>query len=96
LEKLPHVPARDRRREEHRQRRDGIWFQDEARIGQKNKLTRRWAKRGTRPAAPRAPRTAAIDICGAVCPEQGKGVALILPFCSTEAMNLHFAEPALC
>ncbi|WP_430253897.1 winged helix-turn-helix domain-containing protein [Neorhizobium sp. DAR64872/K0K18] len=29
-----------------------IWFQDEARIGQKNKLTRRWARRGTRPSAP--------------------------------------------
>ena len=27
-----------------------IWFADEARIGQKNKITRRWAKRGTRPA----------------------------------------------
>ena len=25
-----------------------IWFADEARIGQKNKITRRWAKRGTR------------------------------------------------
>lgn len=24
-----------------------IWWQDEARIGQKNKTTRRWAKRGT-------------------------------------------------
>src|SRR6266545_1811603 len=24
-----------------------IWFADEARIGQKNKITRRWAKRGT-------------------------------------------------
>src|ERR1700687_1005670 len=30
-----------------------IWFADEARIGQKNKITRRWAKRGTRPSAPR-------------------------------------------
>ena len=29
-----------------------IWFQDEARIGQKNKITRRWAKRDTRPSAP--------------------------------------------
>ena len=26
-----------------------VWFADEARIGQKNKITRRWAKRGTRP-----------------------------------------------
>jgi hypothetical protein len=35
-----------------------IWFADEARVGQKNKLTRRWAKRGTRPSAPRDLRTA--------------------------------------
>ena len=28
-----------------------LWFQDEARIGQKNKVTRRWAERGTRPFA---------------------------------------------
>ena len=33
-----------------------IWFQDEARIGQKNKITRRWAKRGIR--TERAPRSA--------------------------------------
>src|SRR5262249_22750432 len=30
-----------------------IWFADEARIGKKNKIPRRWAKRGTRPSAPR-------------------------------------------
>jgi len=30
-----------------------IWFADEARIGQKNKITRRWAKRGTDLAAKR-------------------------------------------
>src|SRR3712207_9024481 len=35
-----------------------IWFADEARVGQKNKITRRWAKRGTRPAAPKDQRTA--------------------------------------
>jgi hypothetical protein len=28
-----------------------ILFADEARIGQKNKITRRWARRGTRPSA---------------------------------------------
>ena len=26
-----------------------IWWQDEARVGQKNGITRRWAKKGTRP-----------------------------------------------
>lgn len=69
-----------------------IWFADEARIGQKNKLTRRWAKRGTRPAAPADQRTAFAYIFGAICPKDGKGAALILPRCNTEAMNLHLAE----
>src|SRR5712672_3392635 len=71
-----------------------IWFQDEARIGQKNKITRRWAKRGTRPSAPRDQRTASTYIFGAVCPKEGKGAALIMPACNTEAMNLHLAEIA--
>src|SRR5262245_18143749 len=66
-----------------------IWFADEARIGQKNKITRRWAKRGTRPSAPRDQRTASTYIFGAVCPKEGKGAALILPACNSEAMNLH-------
>jgi hypothetical protein len=59
-----------------------IWFQDEARIGQKNKITCRWAKRGSRPSAPRDQRTASTYIFGAICPKQGKGAALILPFCT--------------
>lgn len=71
-----------------------IWFADEARIGQKNKITRCWAKRGTRPSAPRDQRTASTYIFGAVCPKQGKGAALILPTCNSEAMNLHLAEIA--
>src|SRR5439155_21176574 len=56
-----------------------IWFADEARVGQKNKITRRWAKRGTRPSAPRDQRTASTYIFGAVCPKEGKGAALIMP-----------------
>src|SRR3954451_22118353 len=56
-----------------------IWFADEARIGQKNKIARRWAKRGTRPAAPKDQRTASAYIFGAICPAQGKGVGLVLP-----------------
>jgi hypothetical protein len=67
---------------------------DEARIGQKNKITRRWAKRGSRPSAPRDQRTASNYIFGAICPKQGKGAAQILPFCNTEAMNLQLAEIA--
>ena len=71
-----------------------IWFADEARIGQKNKITRRWAKRGPGPSAPSDQRTASAYIFGAVCPQEGKGAALILPACNTEAMNLQRVEIA--
>ena len=71
-----------------------VWFADEARIGQKNKITRRWAKRGSRPSAPSDQRTASAYIFGAICPKEGKGAALIMPRCDTEAMNLHLAEIA--
>jgi hypothetical protein len=72
-----------------------IWFQDEARVGQKNKITRRWAKRGTRPSAPRDQRTASAYIFGAICPAEGKGAGLVLPSCNSEAMALHLAEISL-
>ncbi len=66
----------------------------EARVGQKNKITRRWAKRGARPSAPKDQRTASAYIFGAICPKDGKGAALVMPRCDTEAMNLHPAEIA--
>jgi transposase len=69
-----------------------VWFGDEARIGQKNKITRRWALRGTRPSAPHDQRTASTYIFGAICPAEGKAAGLVLPWCNTEAMNLHLAE----
>src|SRR4051794_3782646 len=71
-----------------------VWFSDEARIGQKNKITRRWARRGTRPSASRDQRTASAYIFGAICPKQGKGAALVLPRCNSAAMKLHLAEIA--
>ncbi len=69
-----------------------LWWQDEARIGQKNKITRRWARRGTRPSAPQDQRTSSAYIFGAICPKRGKGAALVLPWCDTEAMNAHLVE----
>lgn len=69
-----------------------IWFQDEARVGQKNKRTRRWAKRGTRPSSPHDQRTQSAYIFGAICPAAGKAAGLVLPFCNSAAMNLHLAE----
>ena len=70
-----------------------IWFADEARIGQKNKITRRWAKRGTRTSAPRDQRTASTYIFGAICPKDGKGAALIL-LPAIPKRYLHLAEIA--
>ncbi len=69
-----------------------IWWQDEARIGQKNGITRRWAKRGTRPVALKDQRTASAYLFGAICPQHGKGAAIVMPRCNTEAMNHHLAE----
>jgi hypothetical protein len=51
-------------------------------------------KARTRPSAPHDQRTASTYIFGAICPRAGKGAALVLPWCDTEAMNLHLAEIA--
>jgi hypothetical protein len=69
-----------------------VWFQDEARVGQKNGLTRRWAKKGKRPRAIKDQRYTSAYIFGAICPARGVGAALIMPYCNTQAMQLHLAE----
>ena len=71
-----------------------IWFQDEARIGQKNGLVRQWARRGTRPRQPADQRYENAYLFGAICPAHGKGAALALPFANTEAMQLYIDEIA--
>ena len=69
-----------------------VWFQDEARIGQKNSLTRVWGQTGSRPAAPKDLGFASAYVFGAVCPSEGKAAALIMPICNTAAMNHHLCE----
>ncbi len=69
-----------------------LWFQDEARVGQKNKISRRWARRGTRPSAPHDQRTQSAYIFGAICPAKGKGAGLVMPRCDSEAMTSHLTE----
>ena len=69
-----------------------LWWHDEARIGQKNTITRRWARRGTRPSAPHDQRTAWAYIFGAICPAKGKGAGLVLPYCDTEARAAQLEE----
>ena len=42
-----------------------VWFQDEMRVGQKNKLTYRWARTGSRPRAAHDQRTQSTYLFGA-------------------------------
>ena len=69
-----------------------IWFQDEARVGQKGTLTRIWGKRGTRPRAPRDTGYEFTYIFGAACSERGKAAGLVMSYVNTEAMTLHLME----
>jgi hypothetical protein len=69
-----------------------IWFQDEARVGQKNGLVYQWARRGSRPRQPQDQRHASAYIFAAVCPARAEGAALVLPRADTEAMQLHLEE----
>ncbi len=78
-----------------RKRKIEIWFQDEARIGQKNGLVRQWARTGTRPRQPADQRYESAYLFGAICPARGVGAALALPFADTEMMQLHIDEIAL-
>ncbi len=75
-----------------------LWWQDEARVGQKNPLhadghavaaANRHPRISTRP-TPTS--TAYAYIFGAICPENGKGAGLVLPRCDSEAMSLHLAK----
>jgi hypothetical protein len=75
-----------------------IWFQNEARVGQKNKIAPRLSRRTeqTLGAEGSAEKIGLISfIFGAICTQQGKGGGLVLPFCNTKAMDLHPAEISL-
>ena len=69
-----------------------IWFQDEARLGQKNGRVRLWAKTGSRPRLPADQRYDNAYLFGAICPLRGTGAALMLPKANTPAMQMHLDE----
>ncbi len=69
-----------------------LWFQDEARVGQKNGRVRIWARRGTRPRLPADQRYQNTYLFGAICTKRGVGAALVLPIANTEAMQMHLDE----
>ena len=61
-------------------------------MGQQGTLTRIWAKRGSRPSAPRDRGYTSAYIFGAVCPDRCIGAALVMPEVNLEAMEAHLAE----
>ncbi len=69
-----------------------IWFQDEARVGQKGSLSYVWAPVGSRPPMVRDNRHDTAYIFGAICPHRGVGAAVVMPTVNTDCMNLHLAE----
>jgi transposase len=69
-----------------------IWFQDEARIGQRGTVCRIWAEKGSRPRVVRQQQFKATYIFGAVCPEADKGCAIIYPDANHKGMNHHLRE----
>ena len=68
-----------------------VWFGDEERVGEKNRITSGWARRGSGASAPSEQRTASTYIFGAICEEEGKAVGLILRRRNTAMMNVHLA-----
>ncbi len=69
-----------------------IWFQDEARVGQKGGHAYIWAEIGSRPLMVRDNRHDSAHLFGAMCPARGVGAAIIMPTVNTEAMNEHLNE----
>ena len=68
-----------------------VWFQDEARVGQKGMMSRLWARRGGRPRVVRDHRYGYRYLFGAACGARGKAVGLVSERADTAAMNAHLA-----
>ena len=69
-----------------------IWFQDEARIGQKGGHAYLWAEVGSRPVMVRDNRHDSAHLFGAMCPGRGVGAAIVMPVMNAEAMNEHLKD----
>ena len=76
----------------HPAKRVTLWFQDEARVGQKGRLCHRWWLKGQRPPGLCDRRFDWTYIFAAAQPATGDAFALVLPEVSTEAMDLFLAE----
>jgi putative transposase len=69
-----------------------LWYQDEARVGQKGTHAYVWAPIGSCPLMVKDNRHDSVHLFGAICPARGVGAAIIMPAVNTEAMNEHLTE----
>ena len=69
-----------------------LWFQDEARVGQKGTHSYIWAPVGARPLMVRDNRHDSAWLFGAICPHRAVGAAIIMPGVNAAAMSQHLAE----
>ena len=74
--------------EAHPDKRIALYFQDEARVGQKGRVCHRWWLRGQRPPGLHDNRFEYAYIFAAVEPATGNDFCLVLPSVSTHAMSL--------
>jgi transposase len=78
----------------HKNKRIRLFFQDEARIGQKGRTCHIWWRRGERPPGLADQRFTFAYIFAAVEPGTDNGFALVMPYVNTDAMQIfldHFA-----
>jgi transposase len=71
----------------HPGKRITLYFQDEARVGQKGRCCHRWWLRGFRPTGPVDQRYTFAYIFAAIEPATGRDFCLVLPAVSTAAMQ---------
>lgn len=74
-------------KEKHPDKKIEVWTEDEARVGQKGRLTWVWAKKGSAPEAAKQTGYESVWVTGAVCPETGEVEAMMSDRMNTGEMN---------
>ena len=69
-----------------------LFFQDEARFGRINNVSRCWVKRKDRAVVAKQIIREYIYAYTAVCPKTGETVSLVMPYSNTEIMNIFLRE----
>jgi transposase len=78
-------------KKKHAGKKIEVWYQDEARFGQKGIVTKIWTKKGNRPTRVRQNGFQSASIVGAVNPKTGEKYSLLYDGLDTEVMN-HFLK----